>query len=156
MLDPLSAIAALGVAANVFQLVEYSLQIVSKASQLRQSLDGSLPENQHRKVVTEKFYIPSATLSTFLEECKSSDKTLSEDEELFLQISRSCEAIASELLAELDRLKVSFNKHAKLKSYRAALKLEWGPQGKKRLDSLASRLDKYRDQLKTVVKISIL
>lgn len=40
MADPFSAVAALGLAANVAQMVDYSLRIVSKSKEFRKSLDG--------------------------------------------------------------------------------------------------------------------
>ena len=152
--DPASAMAALGLAANIGQMIEYSLRIVSKSKELRDSLDGSLPENRHKTVVTESILGASCTLSDFLENYKAADKALSPDDEHLQDICRACATIASDLLDELGRLRlVSGTKHVKWNSFRQALKTVWG---KAKLDSLAHTLELYRNDLKTILQISIL
>ena len=44
MADPASAMPALGLAANICQMVEYALIIVSKSREIHSSLDGVLSE----------------------------------------------------------------------------------------------------------------
>ena len=153
MADPISAMAALGLAANIGQLVEYAISIVSKTRDIRKSLDGILPENRHTAVVTESFYAASCTLSGYLENCKIADQALSPEDERLKEISRSCAAIASSLLEELDRLRLKSDKHVKWNSFRQALKAAWG---KGKLDILANTLEMYRNELKTILQISIL
>lgn len=65
MADPASAMAALGLAANVGQMVEYALIIVSKSRKIHNSLDGVLSENRHSAVVTGNLYTASCTLSSY-------------------------------------------------------------------------------------------
>lgn len=152
--DPASAMAALGLAANIGQMIEYSIRIVTKSKELRKSLDGSLPENRHKQVVTESLLSASCTLSVFIESCKAANKALSPEDEHLRDISRACGAIASDLLDELERLRLmSGTKHVKWNSFRQALKTVWG---KAKLDLLAHTLEMYRNELKTVLQISIL
>lgn len=153
MADPVSAIAALGLAANVGQLVDYALRIVSKSRELRKSLDGTLPENHHTAVITESLYSASCTLSSYLDNCKAADQVLSLEDERLKEISRACGAIASSLLDELERLRLASDKHTKWNSFRQALKAVWG---KGKLDILANTLEMYRNELKTILQISIL
>ena len=152
--DPVSAMAALGLAANIGQMIEYSLRIVSKSKALRKSLDGSLPENRHKTVVTESLLSATCTLSDCLESCKAADKAFSPEDQHLQDISSACGAIASDLLDKLGRLRlVSGTKHVKWNSFRQALKTVWG---KAKLDLLAHTLEMYRNELKTVLQISIL
>lgn len=152
--DPVSAMAALGLAANIGQMIGYSLRIVSKSKELRKSLDGSLPENRHKTIVTESLLSASCTLSGFLESCKAADKTLSPEDEHLQDISNACGAIASDLLDKLERLTLTpGSKNVKWNSFRQALKTVWG---KDKLDSLSHTLDLYRNELKTILQVSIL
>ena len=105
MADPASAMAALGLAANICQMVEYALIIVSNSREIDSSLDGVLSENRHTTVVTGNLYTASCTLSSYLDNCKTVDKASS-------------------------------------------------PEGK--LDVLANTLEMYRNELKTILQISIL
>ena len=104
--DPVSAMAALGLAANIGQMIEHSLRIVSKSKELRESLDGSLPESRHKTIVTESLLSASCTLSGFLGSCTAADKALSPEDEHLRDISKACSAIASDLLDELGRLRL--------------------------------------------------
>lgn len=152
--DPVSAMAALGLAANIGQMIEYSLRIVSKSKELRESLDGSLAENRHKTVVTESLLSATCTLSGFLGSCTAADIALSPEDEHLRDISSACGAIASDLLDELGRLRlISGAKHVKWNSFRQALKTVWG---KGKLDLLARTLEMYRNELKTILQISIL
>lgn len=122
--DPVSAMAALGLAANIGQMIGYSLRIVSKSKELRKSLDGSLPENRHKTVVTESLLSASCTISGFLKSCKTADKDFSPEDEHLQDISNACGAIARDLLGELERLTlIPGTKHVKWNSFRQAL---WG------------------------------
>ena len=125
--DPVSAMAALSLAANIGQMIEYSLAIVSKSKEFRKSLDGSLPENRHKTIVTESLLSVSGTLCDFLEYSKAVDKALSPDDEYLQDISGQCAAIASDLLDALGRLRlIPSTKHVKWNSVRQALKTVWG------------------------------
>ena len=152
--DPASAMVALGFAANIGQMIGYSLRIVSKSKELRKSLDGSLPENRHNTIVTESLLSASCTLSAFLQSCKAADKALSPEDEHLQDISNACGAIASDLLYKLERLTLTpGSKNVKWNSFRQALKTVWG---KDKLDSLSHTLELYRNELKTILQVSIL
>lgn len=69
MADPFSAVAALGLAANVAQMVDYSLRIVSKCKEFRKSLDGAIPGHRHTAVVTASLRGASATLASHFGVC---------------------------------------------------------------------------------------
>lgn len=153
MADPVSAMAALGLAANISQMIEYAISIVSKSRELRKSLDGALSENRHTAVVTKSLYNASSTLSSYIDDYKSADKALSPQDERLKEISHTCTTIASSLIKELDQLKLKSDDNTKWHSFRQALKAVWG---KGRLDILANTLEMYRNDLKTILQISIL
>lgn len=62
VVDPVSAMAALGMAANIGQMVEYALIIVSKSREIHNSLDSVLSENRQTTVVTGNLYTARCTL----------------------------------------------------------------------------------------------
>ena len=148
------AIAALGLAANILQLVDYSLQIVSTAKQLSKSVDGAIPEHHHTSVVTTNFRDASATLSTYLEKCDGAEKGFGSENTQLRTLSSNCEVIARELLEELDRLKLRTDgKNVRWHSLRHALKITLG---RDKVDALAGRLEMYRQELKTEIPMEIL
>ena len=106
MTDPLTAVAALGLAANIAQMVDYSLRIVSKSNELRKSLDGAIPEHQHTTVVTNSLRDASNTLSNYLEKGSVTEKSFDGDTLRLQSLSRECEKIARDLLKELDGLRL--------------------------------------------------
>lgn len=69
MADPSSAVAALGLAADVAQMIDYSLRIVSKSNEFCNSLDGAIPEHHHTAFVTASLRGASATLASHLGRC---------------------------------------------------------------------------------------
>ena len=151
-MDPASVMAALGLAANIGQIVEYALIIVSKSREIHNSLDGVLSENRHTAVVTGNLYTASCTLSSYLDNCKTVDKASSPEDERLKEMARSCAEIAKSFMDELDKLRLTSDKRVKWKSFRQALKAVWG---KGKLDILANTLQMYRNELKTISQISI-
>ena len=115
MADPASAMAALCLAANICQIVEYALIIVSKSCEIHSSLDGVLSENRHTAVVTGNLYTSSCTFSSYLDNCKTVDKASSPEDEFLKKIARSCAEIAKSLMGELDRLRLTSDKRVKWK-----------------------------------------
>ncbi len=100
MADPFSAVAALGLAAYVAQMVDYSLHIVSKSKGFRKSLDGAIPEHHHTAVVTASLRGASATLASHLGRCIGMEKGF-EGETQLTELAVDCEGIARSLLQEL-------------------------------------------------------
>jgi hypothetical protein len=60
VLDPLTAI---GLAGNIVQFIDFSLTIVSKASEIRQSADGVPRENHDLEIVTKNLVAITARLT---------------------------------------------------------------------------------------------
>ena len=81
------------------------------------------------------------------------DKASSPEDEHLKEMARSCAEIAKSLMDELDKLRLTSDRRVKWKSFRQALKAVWG---KGRLDILANTLEMYRNELKTILQISIL
>lgn len=98
MADPFSAVAASGLAADVAQMVDYSLRILSKIKEFRKSLDGAIPEHHHTAVVTASLRGASATLAIHLGRYIGKGF---EGETQLRELAVDCEGIARSLLQEL-------------------------------------------------------
>jgi hypothetical protein len=175
MLDPINA---LSLGANVIQVIDFSIKLVSKGYHIYKSADGSLIENLDTEAVAIDLQICNARLSQSLDQYKQSEtKSLSSeslsssislavgsiggnggarddaDEQALEQLCEACNKVASELVERLRRLKVvPGGKHREWKSVRQALKTVWS---KDDLDAIATRLRLYRDQLNTRLLVSL-
>lgn len=144
-MDPLTAVSLAG---TIVQFVDFSSKIVSKGYHLYTSGEGSLPENERLNYVTSDLKALSMRL-------KHHDRLgcSTKDEQALEDMASRCSAISDELLAKLEKLRVSKNaKHRRWKSFRQALKSVWS---KEDLDRLAATLREYRDQLEFHILLSL-
>ena len=151
MLDPLTAF---GLAGNVVQIVDFSIKLVSKGYQIRNSLDGSLPENHDTELVAVDLKAVVEQLSSTLDRAPREYPSLpfnQQDAEL-IDLCQECKKIGEELIARLGMLKGGESRHRQWKSIRQALKVIWE---KDKVDSIARRLKLYRDQLNTRILVSL-
>ena len=112
MLDPLTA---LGLAGNIVQFVDFSSKIVSKARDIHNSANGSLPENIDTETVAQSLRVLYSNIAPQL------DSPSSAQEEILNKLCIGCDNIAQELLQALGKLTIQ-GKRTKWKSLRQALK----------------------------------
>ena len=148
MIDPL---AALGLAGNVLQLIDFSFKLVSEGNKLYRSASGTLEENK----AAEDLANDLSSLTTGVSQLQNKwieahgNASLEPDEIQLRNICDRCTEIATELNLQLQKLKIEDGaKHRKLKSYKQALVLVWR---KDAIDQVANRLEKYRQELNTQV-----
>lgn len=146
-MDPLTA---LSLASNVIQIVDFSTRLVSKGYKIYKSADGTLAENVDAEAVTNSLNMLNAKLQRSVKDSKRGGP-LSEDDQSLLKLCANCESVANELLARLDRVKVT-GKYRKWKSARQALK---SVSNKDDLEVLVSRLGMYRSEITLHVTISL-
>jgi hypothetical protein len=139
---PLDPFSALSVAAALFQFIDFTAQIVSKGNHLFQSASGILPENES----IESAAIRLRDLAGPLQPQTLAVGGYTEDGAL-KALCGECVDIATQLLAQLEKLKVSDNcNNRRWKSFRQALKSVWS---KDKVDGLNKRLKGLDEQLRT-------
>lgn len=127
----MEALAAVSLAGNILQFVDFSGKVISSSKQLYRSADGSLVENSDSEKITKDL----KALSEVIQQSGSSDPVLGE-------LCIGCIAISGQLLHALEKLQVK-GKHSRSQSLRKALKSLWGKQA---VRSLEARMG-YREQL---------
>ena len=144
-MDP---VTALGLASNVIQVVEFSIQLVSKSVEIYK--DGSLAENVDAEEVTQSLKGLNGKLQRSVQDSRC-DESLSEADQSLMELCENCERTANELLTTFDRVKVT-GKHRKWKSARQALK---SILKKDDLELLERRLGTYRSEINLNVTVSL-
>jgi hypothetical protein len=94
VLDPFTVI---GLAGNIVQFIDFSLKIVSKASEIRQSADGVLSENFDLEIVTKDLVAINARLGDSLQAPRVAND-LTQEQRRLDDLRRHCAEVAYELL----------------------------------------------------------
>lgn len=128
-MDPISAISLAG---TVVQLVDFSIKIVSKLSELYRSGSDGLIENQSIDKATKDL----TKLNDQLKDSSVSDSDLQE-------LCKASGDAADELLTALSKIKVD-GKGRTLQSFRKALRSIWS---KEKIQGLEKRQARFRDEL---------
>lgn len=128
-MDPISAVSLAG---TVVQLVDFSIKIVSKTSELYRSSSNGLVENQSIDKVTKDL----TKLNNQLKDSNVGDADLQE-------LCKACGDAADELLRALSKVKVE-GKGRIWQSFRKALISVWSKEG---IQELEKRLERFRDEL---------
>lgn len=144
-MDPLTA---LGLASNVIQVVDFSIQLVSKGVEIYK--DGSLAENIDAEEITQSLKGLNGKLQRSVQD-STCGGPLSEADQSLMGLCANCERTANELLTMFDQIKIT-GKHRKWKSARQALK---SIIKKENLELLARRLDTYRSEINLNVTLSL-
>lgn len=138
----MEVLAAIGLAANIIQFVDFSGKLISKANEIQKSGTGALAENIN---------IEAATNDLALLRTKVHDSAESTDDTTLRELCQSCDAVATELLTVLGTVKVH-GKQSKWKSFRQALKSVWS---KEDIALLEQRLARFRDELNLRVAVDL-
>jgi hypothetical protein len=152
-LDPLTALSLAG---NIVQFVDFSIQIVSRTKRLYGSSREALDVYQELDLVTADLkkscdLIPNALPSS------TSENESGGGGDALQHLCATCHKVADELLARLDRLKVSKDSGAKggrilFQSFHSAMMSVWS---KVEIEDLVSRLSSLRNQIQTHVLLDL-
>lgn len=135
----LEGIAALGLASNIVQLVDFGSRLLSKSLELYHSSDGFSTDTLELQTIATSLQ----GLSRDLAHPSTGMIRLSHHEADLISLARICKGIADELLEATSQLTVQ-GSHRKFKSFLVALKSIWKPE---KIDRLATRLDSARSQM---------
>ena len=135
-------LAAIGLAGNIVQFVDFSGKLVTKTAEIYRSGTGALVEN---------IDIETATNDLVLLSTKLHDSANSTGDTALGELCLSCDTVAKELLSALDKVKVK-GKKQKWKSFRKALRSVWS---KEDIAALEQRLARFRDELNFRVGVNL-
>ena len=148
VLDPLTAI---GLAGNIVQFIDFSLTIVSKASEIRQSADGVPRENRDLEIVTKDLVAITARLKNSVRQAPRGAVDLTQEQCRLDDLRRHCADVAGELIDALERLKAKGPK-GRWKSLRQALKSVWS---RDKIIQIQSRLTGLREELELRILVDM-
>ncbi|KAM0794758.1 hypothetical protein BDR22DRAFT_676431 [Usnea florida] len=137
----LESLAALSLAGNVVQFIDFGCRLLSKSRELYRSSDGALAEN----VEIENIASSLTALSKGLTPGSSQTQSESIDYENLRSLAEDCKSIATELLQALRKLKVK-DPQTKLQCFRTALKRIWRSE---KIENISKRLDRSGSRLTT-------
>ncbi|KAK4692709.1 hypothetical protein P7C71_g4548, partial [Lecanoromycetidae sp. Uapishka_2] len=144
MLDPLTAIS---LASSVIQFTDFGIKLVTESIDLYRSVDRANAETSalevkitHIRTLADQVIFPLKG--------KDDDTPASKNEEHLRELAESCKALASDLLAVLDGLKVkkSPGPGRKLESLRKAVEAQI-PWNKEKIASLEKKLYGLQNQM---------
>ncbi|KUJ09979.1 uncharacterized protein LY89DRAFT_689860 [Mollisia scopiformis] len=126
------AFAALNIAANIAQFVDYAKQLISSSKEIYSSLDGARDEYKALKVIIEDIKTANDELHP------RSSPSPSTDEVRFRKLAAECEPLADKLLAILKDLEVASDaRFRRLQTMRQTIR---GAAKKKDVQDLQRRL----------------
>lgn len=137
----METLAAVGLVGNIVQFVDFSEKLISKSAQLRKSDKDALPENADIETVTNHLVLLSNRLK---------DPATSTGDEL-QKLCTSCRAVAEELLAALDKVKVK-GEQGKWKSIRKTLRIICSRED---IENLERRLAMFREALNSHIVVDL-
>ena len=145
MLDPMSA---LGLACNIIQIVDFSLEAVAKFRELCK--DGASSGNRELEDMTVRLKDIRANLVTVNPTTRRSRPVFVDDKEL-QALAEECCKTADELTAELDTLKIS----GPNKRRQAVPKFFRSIRRKSVVEAIQRRLDSYQKVLDTRILVNL-
>lgn len=137
----MEALAAVSLAGNILQLLNFAGDAISKSRQIHASVNGALEEHEDLEIVTTNLKDLSVRLQT---PAGPVDSVLE-------QLCIRCREIADELLKALESLCVK-GKYTRSQSLRKALKVLWG---KEKFKVLEERLAIFRQELTLHITVEL-
>ena len=130
----LESMAALGLASNIIQFVDFGCRLFSKSRELYQSTEDSVAEHIELDNIASFLSRISQTLTV----SNPSPGHAPREESQVESLASTCKKIADELSHALDQLKAKGPKRKKWQCFRITLKRIWKSE---QIDAMARRLD---------------
>jgi molecular chaperone GrpE (heat shock protein) len=138
----METLAIIGLVGNIVQFLDFSGRLISKSIQLYRSSNSELAESTDVEATTNHLVLLNNKLK---------DAATSTGDRALEDLCKSCEAVADELLAALDKVKVKKELH-KWESIRKALRTVLS---KEKIEGLERRLVRFREELNLHVIIDL-
>lgn len=137
--DNMEALAALGLASNILQFVEFSTKIVRGASNVYQSASGLPAELQDVAAITESLGLHMSKLAP----PPAVDHAQDAGNDALFELANGCRKTCAELRQVMEKIRGK-----EPGSRRDSLRVAWRAlRQKEKLEELEKRLDRYRSQI---------
>lgn len=152
----MEALAALGVAGNTVQFLDFATKLCVTSIEIYRGADGASASNAQAEGLLKRFIETidevSSNLGKYCVALSVASKQASgRGEAQISSIISDCQAIAKDLLGRFDKLKSS-GKPGKWKSFVSGVKYMWKKQ---ELEVLQGRLKQNRDELEWRILLSL-
>ena len=156
----LEGLAALSVASNIAQFVDFGCRLFFETKELYSSSSGLASEAVELENISQTLsrlsndLVPKPPIGVDLDEAflvKGNAIVRSSDEEDLILIAQECQKIAEKLSAVLEQLRVR-GSGREWQCFRVTLKRIWKPE---RIDKIARRMERFSSQL-TMCLVKIL
>jgi hypothetical protein len=137
----LEALAAVGLTANILQLLDFSHDLLTGAAEIRNSASGSTAENDAFQLIAVDL---SRLTQTFIIQATSTASSPSADDVALSNIATATKEASDQLLEATQDLRNLDKPPRKWRSFSQALKAIWE---KEKINNLARKLERLRDQL---------
>ena len=141
------ALAAIGLAANIAQFIEYGLSLFSQGREIYTSTRGATEDYLEIETVVRDLRNLSDNITAAAYQDDSRQKQPSEDEKAIRALADSSKGVANRLLVSIQALKIQDDDdHRKLTSLRLAFRSMWK---RKEVEELERRLQRIQEELRT-------
>jgi hypothetical protein len=137
----LEALAAVGLAGNVAQFIDFSCKLFSVTCEIHHSTTGASKGVEDIATVAQQLNSLSTKLSLACQTRRNTSRPTS-DEEALEKLAKQCENAARELVLAIDDLRP--DDRSKWNSFRSCLATVWQLD---KIRDMEQRLDSYRSQL---------
>jgi hypothetical protein len=134
----MEALAAVGLAGNIVQFIDFTCKLFDQAASIYHSRAGTATGARSLEVVTEDLQALTTTLTKAVHHNGAQN-----DQTALYKLAKECEKVATELLSTLHGLQAK-RPGSKWSSFRAALATTWKQSS---IDAMERQLDSCRTQL---------
>ena len=147
-MDPLSA---LSIATSTVQFLDFGCKLFSKSKEIYTSADGALIDQRQSEDACKRLKELTECLKKSLR--VDQNGRLSPEDTAIHTICNDCVEISNEMLMMFEKLRVHDGvRHRRWESFRKALISVWS---KKKVNEMASRLQRYKQELGTHILVSL-
>ena len=152
----MEAVAALGIAGNVVQFLDFATKLCLTSVEIYQHNNGASAANDHAETLLKSFVETIDEISRdlgkyFMSLGAASTQAQEQGDSQICLIITDCQKIANDLLQRFNKLKTS-GTPGKWKSFLAGIKCIWR---KNELEDLHSRLKRNRKELEWRIMLSL-
>jgi hypothetical protein len=140
-------------ARSVIQLTTFASDIICKSREISRSKEGIVVEQSELEIISRNLreLANKVTRSSIILKDGGYDNSEDDYERQLHELCKGCEGVSSELLEAIQDLR-SMGEHKRWNNFRQALK---SIRSEASINALVKRLDRYRNQLDTILLFSI-
>ena len=138
----LEALAAVGLAGNIAQFIDFSCKIFETSKAVYRSNDGRSQAHEDIIVISQHLRSLCAGLVKSRNSSRVGVTNIHHDKALYA-LAEKCEKAANDVIVAIENLKAK-NPQSRKSSFHAALKTMWSTE---EIDSMMERLNQYRSEI---------